>query len=70
MSRDVGNTSSQNNEEVSFTSFFGGADRGRSLQLTQSRPHSQLPVVTHQSVSMTEQQVREAIQIMQAWLED
>lgn len=66
MSRDVGETSARNNSAVHMTSFFGGTERGRCLQVSQLRRDA----VRGEAVQMTEQQVREAIQIMQAWLED
>jgi len=59
-------SANHNSREVSVTSFFGGANRGQCLQLTQSRNGSTFNVGV---VDMTEAQVREAVARMTEWLE-
>lgn len=48
-------------------SFYGGAERGRCLQLSQAT-YSAVGIRIQQ-VSLTEEQVREAIVSMQEWLD-
>lgn len=68
MSRDIGTTNNRNNNAVSFTSFFGGADHGRCVQLTQQVGSGK--TFGFRVIQMTKDQVREAISVMQNWLDE
>lgn len=54
---------------VSMTSFFGGRERGRCLQLTQTGMGYGEGHNPCQMVQMTETQVRETMATMKEWLE-
>lgn len=69
MSRDVGQTTEDGDRRaVTFTSFWGGTDNGRCLQMTQMHRRDG-DMDRFNAVQMTEQQVREAVQMMMDWLE-
>ena len=61
MSTELQTLESWVNEDVAVTSFSGGSERGRCVQLTQG---------LHQSVQLTERQALEALQVLSAWLLD
>ena len=65
-------------EEVSLTSFFGGADRGRCVQLTQSREDEVIldgastprAVRATGFVQLTQKQAIEAVAQLTMWLNE
>ena len=61
MSTELQTLGSWVNEDVTVTSFSGGSERGRCLQLTQG---------LHQSVQLTERQALHSLEVLSAWLTD
>lgn len=59
------------NPAVSLTSFFGGVDRGRCVQLTQSHRTPEgftAHAIPAQTLALTEHQAVELIEVLSKWL--
>jgi hypothetical protein len=61
MSKNLKTAKSKNNADVNFTSFSGGVNRGRCLQVSQN---------WEDVVQMDRKQVEKAVAIMSKWLKE
>ena len=70
MSTELNTAVSNDNEDLSVTSFFGGSQRGRCLQLTQSNQTRRQGAGCNMfdNVQLDEQQVRQLMGTMAEWL--